>query len=125
MGAPAFKERTRSAREGIWACVSLTLGDAAFKALADFVFGQIASDEDDAAVASLIRPPRALVIAIEDHVHTLEHEAFRVVLERKDALAPQNIGSLFCDQILHPRKKLVRDSEGLSVLSETDCISSS
>ena len=45
-GADAVGERRNCG-----ACVSLTLRDAAFEALADFFFRQIAADEDDAAVA--------------------------------------------------------------------------
>src|SRR5215510_11334452 len=98
----------RSVSEGIGACVSLTLSDAAFKALSDPVLRQITADEDDAAVALLICAPRSLVIAIEDHVHTLKNKTFRIVLERQNTLAAQNIGPVFGDQILNPRKKLIR-----------------
>src|ERR1041385_6342540 len=87
-GATAFTERTRAASEGIGICVSLTLGDAAFKALTNSVFRKITPDEDDAAVALFIRTPRPLVVAVENHVHALEHEALGVVLEREDSLAP-------------------------------------
>jgi len=57
------------------------LGDAAFKALADFVFGQVAANENDTAVARLIVAPRPLVVAIEDHVHALKDETLGIVLE--------------------------------------------
>ena len=36
---------------------------------------EVAADEDDAALALLIGAPRALMIAVEDHVHALEDEA--------------------------------------------------
>src|SRR3974390_770805 len=106
-GAPAFKDRTRSAREGIEACVSITSGDAAFEALADFLFGQIAADEHNPAVAFLISPHRPLVIAIKDHVHALKDESLRIVLEGKDPLAAQDTGSIVGDEILNPGKKFV------------------
>jgi hypothetical protein len=61
--------------------VSLTSGDAAFEALPDPVFGQIAANEDDPAVALLVGAPGALVIAIKDHVHTLKHKTLGVILE--------------------------------------------
>src|SRR5262245_60700817 len=80
--APAFTGRTRSASEGIGICVSLTLGDAAFKALTNSVFRKIAPDEDNTAIAFFIRTPRPLVVAIENHMHALEHESLRVILER-------------------------------------------
>src|SRR6478672_4302946 len=82
-------------------------GDAAFKALADSVFGQVASNKYDAAVASLVGAPRALMIAVENHMDTLEDESFRVVLERQDTLAAQNIRTVFRYEILYPGKELV------------------
>ena len=63
--------------------MSLTSGDAAFEALPDLVFGQVAANEDDPAVALFVRTPRALVIAIEDHVHALKNETLGVVLEQQ------------------------------------------
>src|SRR6476659_8141120 len=56
-------------------------GDAAFKALTDFIFGQIAPDEHDAAVANLVRAPGPLMIAVEYHVDALKHETLGIVLE--------------------------------------------
>ena len=56
--------------------------------LADFVvLLEVAADEDDAADALFVRLPFALQIAVEDHVHALEDEALRLVLEGEDALA--------------------------------------
>src|SRR5262249_15166176 len=81
---------------------------AAGKAFPDLVHGQLAADEDDAAFAFLARLPRALVVAIENHVHALEHEALIVVLERQDALAAQNVRPLDLHELLHPGKELVR-----------------
>src|SRR5215469_11835167 len=80
---------------------------AAGKAFPDLVHGQLAADEDDAAFAFLARLPRALVVAIENHVHALEHEALVVVLERQDALAAQNVRPLDLHELLHPGKELV------------------
>src|SRR5215470_16282774 len=65
------------------------------------------ADEDDAAFAFLARLPRALVVAVENHVHALEHEALVIVLERKDALAAQNVRPLDLHELLHPGKELV------------------
>ena len=92
----------------MWAGVSLTSGDAAFEALPDSVFGQVAANEDDAAVALFVRTPGTLVIAIEDHVHALKHETLGIVLERQYALAAQDIGTILGDEILNPGKELVR-----------------
>ena len=33
-------------------------------------------------------------IAVEHHVHALEHEALRIALHRHDALAAQDVGAL-------------------------------
>ena len=79
--AIATRGARENAREGIGACASLTLGDAAFEALADFIFRQVTTDEDDPAVAFLVRTPRTLVIAIENHVNPLEHETLWIIFE--------------------------------------------
>src|SRR5712692_7935662 len=81
---------------------------AALEALADPLRRQVAADEDDAALALLALLPRALMIAVEDHVHALAHEALVVALEREDALAAQDARAILLHQVLHPRKELVR-----------------
>ena len=81
---------------------------AALESLADFLFRQIPPDEDGAAFAFLAFFPGALVVAVEDHMHALEHEALGIVLERQDALAAQDAGPVGGNQILHPGEKLVR-----------------
>src|SRR5689334_1140945 len=106
-GAPALTRRTRSDREGRGTPVSLTLGDAAFEPLTNLLLGQIAADEDDAAVTRFIRTPGTLVVAVEDHVHALEDKSLRVVLEREDTLAPKDLRAFFGNEILDPGKKLV------------------
>ena len=67
----------------------------------------MAADEDDAAVAFFIVAPFPLMIAIQDHVHALEHEALGIILEIENALAAQNVLAFGRDQILHPREKFV------------------
>src|SRR5581483_8474393 len=84
------------------------LRHAALETLADHLLRQLAADEDDAAFALLAVLPRPLVIPVQDHMHALEHEALRIVLERQDALAAQNVRSFLGDQILDPGKELVR-----------------
>src|ERR1700731_5050287 len=84
------------------------LSDATLKPFGDHLARQVAADEDHAAVALLAVFPRPLMIAVEDHVHALEHEARIVVLEGEDAFAAQNVGAFLLHQILHPRKELVR-----------------
>ena len=69
-----------------------SLSDTALKPLADFLFRQISADEHDAAFAFLALAPGALVIAVQNHVHALEHEALGIVLERQNALAAQDAG---------------------------------
>src|SRR5262245_42431220 len=106
--ASTSTRRTRSASEGRGAWMSLTSGDAVLKALSNSVFWQIAAYENDTTVPILIRAPRPLVIAIEDHVHALKHETLRIVLEPENAFAAEDIGSVFGNQILNPGKELVR-----------------
>src|SRR5262245_13366497 len=81
---------------------------AAGEAFPDLLLGQLAADEDDAAFALLARLPRALVVAVENHVDALEHEALVVALERQDALAAQNARPLRLHEVLHPGEELVR-----------------
>src|SRR6202023_2149276 len=66
------------------------------------------ADEHDAARALFVVLPFALVIAVENHVHALEHEALGITLEGENALAAQNIPALLLNQGLHPGKELVR-----------------
>src|SRR5262245_6692860 len=81
---------------------------AAREPFPDLLLGQLAADEDDAAFALLAGLPRALVVAVENHVHALEHEALVVVLERQDALAAQNARPLRLHEVLHPGEEFVR-----------------
>src|SRR5215470_4819984 len=130
-GAPVLTGRVRSTTDGVLARLSVMIllrphreegarkvrglrkpkaapsRRAAGKAFPDLVHGQLAADEDDAAFAFLARLPRALVVAIENHVHALEHEALVIVLERQDALAAQNVRPLDLHELLHPGEKLV------------------
>src|SRR5882757_4462748 len=93
------------------------------KALADHLFRHLAADEDGAARALFAILPGTLMVAVEDHVDTLEHEALGIVLERQDALAAQDFLALLGDQVLDPGKELVGierllglEREGLHVL---------
>src|SRR5215475_139375 len=88
---------------GICACSS----GAASEALADFLFRQIASDKNDTAFARLVVLPRALVVAVEDHVHALKDKAVGVVLEGENAFGTQDVGAILGDQILDPGKEFV------------------
>src|ERR1700760_2339661 len=82
--------------------------DGALEALADLLLGEIAPDEDQAALARLALAPFALVIAVEHHVHALEHETLRIVLQRNDALAAQDVLPFRLHQVLDEREELVR-----------------
>ena len=79
--------------------------EAALEAFADLVLVEVAPDEHDPAFALLDLAPRPLVVAVENHVHALEHEALRVVLERQDAFAAQDARPVLGDQVLHPREE--------------------
>src|SRR6478735_215046 len=81
---------------------------AGLEPLPDLVLRQLAADEDEAALALLAGLPRPLVIAVENHVHALEDEAFVVILEGEDALAAQNARPLLLHEVLHPGEELVR-----------------
>ena len=65
-------------------------GDAGEKALLDRCGVEIAADEDEPALALLVGLPVALMIAVEHHVHALQDETLRIVLERENALAAQD-----------------------------------
>src|SRR5438132_14125231 len=82
-------------------------GDAAVKAGLDPLLRQVAADEYDPAVPLLPVLPWPLVIAVEDHVHALKDEPLVIALERQDALAAQNVGSVPLHEILHPGEELV------------------
>src|SRR4029077_17063113 len=64
--------------------------------------------ENDPAVALLARLPWPLMVAVENHVHTLEDEALIVVFERENAFAAQNVGAFLLHQVLHPGEEFVR-----------------
>src|SRR4030088_966257 len=93
------------------------------KALADHLFRHLAADEDGAARALFAILPGTRMVAVEDHMDALEHEALGIVLERQDALAAQNFLALLGDQVLDPGEEFVGierllglEREGLHVL---------
>src|SRR5437764_3415289 len=121
MPLPIVIGRVRSTTETVslpLAAMVLTLfGDAALEAVGDHLAGQVAADENDAAVALLAGLPRPLMIAIENHVHALENEPLIVVFEGENALAAQNIWAFFLHQVLHPGEKFV----GIERLVDGEC----
>src|SRR5215469_3924084 len=104
--------KVRQANDNV---AKLLLGDAALESFGDQLSRQVAADENEPAVALLTDLPRSLMVAIENHVHALKYEALLVVLERQDAFAAQNVGSLLLHQVLHPRKEFVWIERLLSV----------
>src|SRR5215813_6151334 len=106
---PAATGRMRSTMEAVSVRASLIrLRHALRETLADHLLWHVAADEDGAADPLLAILPRPLVVAVEDHVDTLEDEALGVVLEREDALAAQDLRSFLRHQVLDPGKELVR-----------------
>src|SRR4051794_2256583 len=97
---PASTGFVRSTTEGVSGRRSLIVGalpaylysHAALETFADAFLRQIAADEDEPAQALLAFLPRALVVAVEDHVYALEHEALVIALEREDTFAAQDVG---------------------------------
>src|SRR5262249_23084640 len=81
---------------------------AAHEPFPDLLLRQLAADEDDAAFALLARLPRALMVAVENHVHALEHEALVDVPELRSAIEPDKPGPLSLPAVLHPGEDLFR-----------------
>jgi hypothetical protein len=48
------------------------------------------------------------MIAIEDHVHALKNEPLRIILERENAFAAENVRPLLRNEVLNPGEKLIR-----------------
>src|SRR5215469_9121205 len=82
-------------------------GDAALEPLGDHFAGQVAANENDAAVARLAGFPWPLMITVENHVHALEDKALVVVFERENAFAAQNVRAFLLHQVLHPGEEFV------------------
>src|SRR5438552_2367613 len=82
---PTATGRVRSTTEAISLVLSLMSGqralsrDAAFKARSNQLFGQFAPDKDCTADTVLAVFPLPLVVAIEHHVHALEHKPLGVI----------------------------------------------
>src|SRR5579864_6649090 len=104
---PAATARVRSTTETVSVRASLMSGDAALKTFGNGLARQVATDEDDAAFALLVFVPGPLVIAVENHMHALKHEALVVALERQDALAAQNVGPFLLHEVLNPGKEFI------------------
>ena len=66
---------------------------------------QLTADEDEAAFALFIFLPRALVIALDDHVHALHHVTLGIALEGNDALEAKDIRAVGLGDLLDPREE--------------------
>src|SRR5262245_40347780 len=97
-----------SSKRGLLAMAQRRSGHAAGEALRDRIDRQVTPDENHPAGALLAVFPRTLMVAIEDHVHALQHEALVGVLERDDALTAQDVRAFLLHEVLHPGKELVR-----------------
>src|SRR5271165_6579702 len=110
--APASIGRTCWVREVVvWASVMRTnerSSRAGQESLTDILLCEIAADEDDLRLALFLGLPLALRLAVEHHVHALEHEAVGVALHRHDALAAQDVGTLLLGDAVDPRHELHR-----------------
>ena len=74
----------------------------------DFGLVEVTADKHDLGIALLLSLPVALRLTVEHHVHTLKNTALRVALERDDAFAAQDLGTLRLRQIIYPGHELVR-----------------
>src|SRR6185369_2148601 len=66
------------------------------------LFGQFATDEDEAAFARLLVLPLPLVVALQHHVHALEDVAVVIVVEGENALRAQDLLAFAGDEVLQP-----------------------
>src|SRR5208282_353838 len=78
------------------------------ESVADILLREVTADEHDLRLPLLVRLPFALRIAVEHHVHPLEHEALGVALHRHDALATQDVETLLLGDAVDPRHELGR-----------------
>src|SRR5688572_6222360 len=77
------------------------------KAFADRLFVQVAADEHDLRGVLLARLPLALHVAVQDHVNALEYEALRLVRERHNAFAAQDVRPLDLGEVRDPGHELL------------------
>lgn len=82
-------------------------GHAGVEAVFQLLAVEIAADEDKAAFALFAFFPGALVITFDDHVNTLNDIAFRIVLERDDALEAQDLRTIGLRNLLDPREETI------------------
>src|SRR5437588_8416522 len=83
-------------------------GDTALKAVTDHLLRQFTADKDETALARFIVLPLPLMVALEHHVHALEHVAVVIAGEGEDALRAQDLLPLGGHEALQPRHELVR-----------------
>src|ERR1700733_9647510 len=76
------------------------------ESVADIPLRQIASDKYDLRLSLLARPPLALRVAVQHHMHALEHEALGIALHRHDTLGAQDIRTLLLGELINPGHEL-------------------
>src|SRR3990170_7603797 len=67
----------------------------------------MAADEYEPALALFLVLPRALVLALDDHVHALDYIATVLPAQRQDALQAQDVGALRLGEGMDPGEELV------------------
>jgi len=63
---------------------------------------QVSTNEDQGVYALGAHRPRALQLAVEHHVHPVEHVATRLTLDRNDSLHSEDVGTATLEQIGQP-----------------------
>src|SRR3984957_1091150 len=76
------------------------------ESVTDILFRQIAADEHDLRLSLLVRPPFALRVAVQHHMHALKDEALGVALHRHDTLGAQDIRTLLLGELINPGHEL-------------------
>src|SRR5690606_3243041 len=78
------------------------------EALLDLFDIEVAADEDEAGFALLAVLPRALVVALDDHVDALHDIALGIALEGDNALQAQDVRAVDVGHRLDPGEEAVR-----------------
>src|SRR2546430_16187877 len=81
---------------------------ARLKPLLENVLRKVAADEDELALALLAGFPRALTVAFDQHVDSLDDKALIVILHGNNAFHPQDVHPEDLRDVLNPRDELRR-----------------
>ena len=85
--------------------IGIASGQTRLEAGLQHFFIEIATDENEPAVAFLIIPPGALVIALDEHMDTLDDIALVIVLEGKNSLQAKYVRADFLGYLGYPWKE--------------------